>query len=112
MFLFFLLHPTCGFFSNLCSFAMNHSSLTVAILIVSDTASAYPSTDKCVPELHRVFHEAGSTWRIVHTQIVPDDPKAIQLFIKRWTDDNDFVNCIITSGGTGFSIKDQTPEVC
>lgn len=86
--------------------------LRVAILIVSDTASKDPSTEKCVPELHAVFHEAGGHWDIVHTQIVPDDPNSIQSFVKQWTDGDNFVNCIITSGGTGFSIKDSTPEVC
>jgi gephyrin len=90
---------------------MDHPMLRVAILIVSDTASQDPTTDKCVPELHAVFHEAGSHWNIVHTQIVPDDPNAIQLFVRQWTDGNEFANCIITSGGTGFGTKDRTPEV-
>jgi gephyrin len=91
---------------------MDDSILRVAILIVSDTASQDPSTDKCVPELHSVFHEAGTNWSIAHTQIVPDDPNAIQTFVRQWADGDNFVNCIITSGGTGFSTKDNTPEVC
>jgi gephyrin len=87
---------------------MAQENMKAAILIVSDTASADPSTDKCIPVLKEVF---GSSWDIIDASIVPDEVKAIQEYIKKWTDLEEYANCIVTSGGTGFAIKDNTPEV-
>lgn len=87
------------------------SQLTAAILIISETAAKDPETDKCGDTLKDVFHKDGaSQWgvRIVH--IVPDAADDIQAFIHRWTDSEDAVNLIVTSGGTGFTPKDITPE--
>ncbi|KAJ5431137.1 MoeA C-terminal domain IV [Penicillium cf. griseofulvum] len=64
------------------------ANLKVAILIVSDTASKDPASDK----------------------IVPDDVFQIQQSIYEWTDSPNWYNLILLSGGTGFSIKDNTPE--
>jgi gephyrin len=87
---------------------MEQEKMKAAILIVSDTASADPSTDKCIPVLKEVF---GDSWDIINTSIVPDEVNAIQEYIKKWSDLEAFANCIVTSGGTGFAIKDNTPEV-
>lgn len=43
--------------------------------------------------------------------IVPDEIHAIQKVIEQWTSD-DALNLVITTGGTGFSPRDITPEVC
>jgi gephyrin len=40
-----------------------------------------------------------------------DDVTAIQNIIQGYTDGADNVNLVVTSGGTGFSHKDVTPEV-
>lgn len=84
-------------------------NLTAAILVISDTASVEPSTDKAGPTLREVFTAAD--WDIVDTQIVPDDVLSIQRFVQRWSDGEDAANAIVTSGGTGFAVKDVTPEV-
>lgn len=104
-------YSTLRFLSDCSQFQMDQLILRVAILIVSDTAYQDPSTDKCVDELHSIFRDAGSHWNVVHSQIVPDDPKAIELFVRQWADGSNFTHCIITSGGTGFATKDNTPEV-
>ena len=45
-------------------------------------------------------------------QIIPDDVLEIQRAITRWTDQGDErINLVVTSGGTGFAVKDLTPEV-
>ncbi|KAF2754423.1 hypothetical protein EJ05DRAFT_494407 [Pseudovirgaria hyperparasitica] len=90
---------------------MSDSKLTAAILIVSDTASQNASTDRCGPALKEVFEsdERGS-FAVSEVKIVPDSTEAIQHFIKHNTDHADPVNLIITSGGTGFAVKDSTPE--
>jgi gephyrin len=86
--------------------------LKAAILIVSETASQDPSTDKCIPILKEVFGNLGSgQWDVSDTEIVPDNVLAIQKTIRNWTDDAEPINLIVTSGGTGFATKDVTPEV-
>jgi gephyrin len=88
------------------------TKLKAAILIVSDTASKNASTDKCIPVLKDVFGSIGDNqWEVTETGIVPDDVLAIQKNIRRWTDCEEPVNLIVTSGGTGFATKDVTPEV-
>jgi hypothetical protein len=88
------------------------SKLKAAILVVSETASKDPSTDRCIPTLKDVFGTIGDNqWEVVETDFVPDDVLAIQKNIKKWSDGPEPVNLIVTSGGTGFAIKDVTPEV-
>jgi gephyrin len=86
--------------------------LKAAILVVSETASQDPSSDKCIPILKDVFGNLGNEqWNIAETEIVPDSVLAIQKTIRKWTDGADPINLIISSGGTGFATKDVTPEV-
>jgi gephyrin len=89
-----------------------NTKLKAAILIVSDTASKDASADKCIPTLKDVFDKVGDDqWEVTETGIVPDDVLAIQRTIRGWTDCYDSINLIVTSGGTGFSTRDVTPEV-
>jgi len=86
--------------------------LRAAIIVVSETASKDPSTDKCVPALRRVFAEdGGDRWATPETRIVPDSVLDIQRAVTSFTDGEDMANLIVTSGGTGFAQKDVTPEV-
>jgi gephyrin len=92
--------------------ATTDSKLKAAILIVSETASQDPSTDKCIPILKEVFGNLGNDqWDVSTTEIVPDHVLTIQKTIRNWTDGAEPVNLIVTSGGTGFATKDVTPEV-
>ncbi|KAK5107631.1 hypothetical protein LTR62_000966 [Meristemomyces frigidus] len=88
--------------------------LRAAILIVSETATRDPTTDKGIPALKEVFARvAGDKWDVVETKIVPDQKQAISDAVKTWTDDSvddGYVNLVLTSGGTGFTQKDVTPE--
>jgi molybdopterin biosynthesis enzyme MoaB len=86
--------------------------LKAAILVVSETATQDPSTDACIPTLTDVFGKLGNDqWDVSETEIVPDSVLAIQKAIRSWTDREDPVNLIVSSGGTGFATKDVTPEV-
>ncbi|KAI4248732.1 MAG: hypothetical protein L6R42_009167, partial [Xanthoria sp. 1 TBL-2021] len=90
---------------------MSNEKLTVAILIISDTAFHDPSTDEARPILTDVFRQdGGNQWTISETQIVPDDVLAIQRRVVGWCDGEKSPNLIITTGGTGFTPKDNTPE--
>jgi gephyrin len=90
---------------------MDKSSLKAAVLIVSTTAAKDPSTDQSGDVLKSVFGEAGGQWEVVETKIVSDDVLEIQTSVTGWTDREDAVNLVITSGGTGFAVSDRTPEV-
>ncbi|WPH04606.1 gephyrin [Acrodontium crateriforme] len=85
--------------------------LRVAILIVSETASRDPSSDKGIPALQQCFASSGGdNWETSDTLIVTDSVLDIQRAIIQWTDGEQYVNLIVTSGGTGFTQKDVTPE--
>ena len=87
------------------------ATLRAAILIVSETASKDPSTDKGIPALQKVFaSKAGERWTCEETRIVRDDVLEIQRAVVGWCDGGD-VNLVLTSGGTGFTGGDVTPEV-
>lgn len=91
---------------------MGDSKLKAAVLIVSETASNDPSTDKCIPTLKDVFNNLGNDqWEVAATEIISDSILDIQKQIRTWTDGEIPINLIVTSGGTGFATKDVTPEV-
>ncbi|KAI4277347.1 MAG: hypothetical protein LQ337_001838 [Flavoplaca oasis] len=90
---------------------MSEARLAAAILVVSDTASRDPSTDKAGPILADVFNQYGSNqWAVSEIQIVSDDVVAIQRQVVQWCDGEASPNLIVTTGGTGFTLKDNTPE--
>ncbi|OHW91357.1 molybdenum cofactor synthesis domain-containing protein [Colletotrichum incanum] len=92
---------------------MTDAPLKVAILIVSTTASKDPSTDKSELILRDVIeNEGGGKWKVTETKIVQDHVPQIQRQIMLWADLGPIegVNLILTTGGTGFAVSDNTPE--
>ena len=86
-------------------------SLTSAILVVSDTASADPTTDRSAKILADTLKADGNgSWAVEKTVIVPDDNTAIQREIQNLVDGMNPVSLVLTTGGTGFAVKDVTPE--
>jgi hypothetical protein len=91
---------------------MGDASLRPAILVISDTAAKDPSTDKAGNLLTDTFAvDGGDRWHSPFVKIVPDSIIEIQRTIQQWSDGEDYFNLIITTGGTGFAVKDVTPEV-
>ncbi|KAF1810511.1 hypothetical protein P152DRAFT_460651 [Eremomyces bilateralis CBS 781.70] len=88
----------------------DRNKLRAGILIVSDTATKDPSTDRTIPLLKELFRSVSSQWDIAETLIVPDNVLEIQRAVRLWTDGEVVMNLVVTSGGTGFALKDQTPE--
>lgn len=87
-------------------------TLKAAVLVVSTTASKDPTTDAAGDALRSVFEQDGAgRWQVVETKIVPDSVALIQRQLMLWADSADPVNLIVTTGGTGFAVSDQTPEV-
>jgi molybdopterin adenylyltransferase len=82
-------------------------SLRIAILTVSDRSAHGQRQDASGPALAAEIEAQG--WTVVRLGLVPDDFKAIQDQLIAWTGAED-VDVILTTGGTGFSPRDQTPE--
>lgn len=77
----------------------------IAVLTVSDTRSL--DEDKSGKTLADRVEAAGH--RLADRQIVTDDIPAIQNQIKKWIEDP-AVDVVITTGGTGFTGRDVTPD--
>lgn len=77
----------------------------IAVLTVSDTRTL--EEDKSGQTLADRILEAGH--RLAGREIVPDDVDAIRILVQRWSED-DAIDVIITTGGTGFTGRDVTPE--
>jgi molybdenum cofactor synthesis domain-containing protein len=48
-------------------------------------------------------------WEVVQKTVVPDDVLKIKQVLAAWADSNE-MDVILTTGGTGFSPRDVTPE--
>ncbi|KAI9713140.1 MAG: hypothetical protein M1820_001125 [Bogoriella megaspora] len=88
---------------------MSDERLRAAVLIISETASRDPSTDRCIPLLRDIF-DSSEQWNVSKSKIISDDILEIQRSITEWTDGAEPIHLIVTSGGTGFATKDITPE--
>ena len=79
--------------------------LKIAVLTVSDTRSL--KDDKSGALLVQRIVAAGHY--VAERSIVTDDIEAIRSRVKAWADDP-VIDVIITTGGTGFTGRDVTPE--
>lgn len=79
----------------------------VAILTASDKASAGERTDESGELVARMVHEAGH--EVMRRDIVPDNRALIAEHLRVWADD-ELCDVIITTGGTGLTERDVTPE--
>ena len=78
-----------------------------AILITSDRAYSGERPDATGPLLKNSLSESG--YSVVDLVIVPDDQKIIVSTLKKWVL-NQKIHLVLTSGGTGLSPRDVTPE--
>ena len=79
--------------------------LNIAVLTVSDTRT--PDSDASGALLAGRLTAAGH--RLAARALVPDDVEAIRSQVRAWIEDPG-VDVILTTGGTGFSPRDVTPE--
>ncbi len=79
--------------------------LRIAVLAVSDTRDQ--ETDKSGALLAELLTLAGH--ELAKKMIVKDDVEAIRDQVRSWVDD-DGVDVVISTGGTGFAPRDVTPE--
>jgi molybdenum cofactor biosynthesis protein B len=79
--------------------------LNIAVLTISDTRVS--KDDRSGDTLVARLQEAGH--KLAARAIVTDDVSLIQAQVKAWADDSG-VDIIITTGGTGFTGRDVTPD--
>jgi molybdenum cofactor biosynthesis protein B len=77
----------------------------IAVLTMSDTRSA--KEDKSGDLLAAFIQDAGHV--LADRKLVRDDEQAIRQIVEGWINDPQ-VDCVITTGGTGFTGRDVTPE--
>lgn len=79
--------------------------LRIAVLTISDTRTEETDTSGglLVSRLKEAGHELAAK------SIVPDDIETIRAQVRNWADDEG-VDLIISTGGTGFTPRDVTPE--
>ena len=79
--------------------------LNISIIIVSDTRTA--GTDKSGKLLKKLIGESGH--RVIEKIIIPDDIYAIRSSVSNYITNKE-IDVVITSGGTGITGRDGTPE--
>jgi molybdopterin adenylyltransferase len=82
-------------------------NLRFGILTISDRSASGKRTDASGPALANAVLSKG--WQITQDAIVPDVLGTIKDLLVSWVDSGD-LDVILTTGGTGFSPRDVTPE--
>jgi len=80
---------------------------TAAVITVSDKGSVGERVDTGGPLVAKMLTEAG--YDMIYTSIVPDERPDIERELRKCADELDIALCV-TTGGTGFSPRDVTPE--
>ena len=81
--------------------------MRVAILTVSDGCSSGEREDRSGDQI--VQWCARLDYEVKHRSVVPDEADQIAPQLMRWADSGE-VDVVLTTGGTGFSPRDVTPE--
>ena len=79
----------------------------IGIITVSDRSSRDERTDLSGTAL--VEMAKSKSWDVAETLIIPDDLDVLRDTLVLWADSGD-LDIILTTGGTGFSPRDITPE--
>ena len=86
---------------------MNKATIKAVVLTISDSASRAEREDLSGPAVVAELQSLKA--EIVATEILPDDRTLIADRLRHFADSGK-ANLIITTGGTGFSPRDVTPE--
>jgi len=80
---------------------------TIGILTISDKGSIGERQDKSGEAIREIF--SGMDVRIVNYDIIPDEKELIVEKLVKWADEGD-LDVVVTTGGTGLTSRDVTPE--
>ena len=82
--------------------------INVGIISVSDRAFYKVYQDKGIPEIEKIFSSV-TTFKVIKKIIIPDEKEIIKENLVNLSD-IDKLDIIITTGGTGPSSRDVTPD--
>lgn len=80
---------------------------TAAVITVSDMGSRGLRQDTSGPAVRAMLEEAG--FSVAHTAILPDEMEQVSAELRDCADRRR-IDLIVTTGGTGLSPRDVTPE--
>lgn len=80
---------------------------TAAVITVSDKGARGERKDTSGPAVRAMLEEAG--FEVVYTNIIPDEMEQIKAELIQCADERK-IALVMTTGGTGFSQRDITPE--
>ena len=80
---------------------------TAAVITISDKGSRGERVDTSGPAVCRMLEDAG--FDVVYTNIIPDEMDQIKAELITCADEKK-IGLVMTTGGTGFSQRDITPE--
>lgn len=83
------------------------SPFRVGVVTISDKGSQGQRDDRSGPEIVRLVKAAGGT--VVSAKVIPDERNLIMGLLLALADSGE-VDLVLTTGGTGFSPRDVTPE--
>jgi molybdenum cofactor synthesis domain-containing protein len=86
---------------------MIDAKFTAGVLTISDKGSQGKRADESGPIAVSMLEKEG--FFVARQGIVPDDRRLIAETLKAWADD-ECLSLIVTSGGTGLSPDDMTPQ--
>jgi len=81
-------------------------SYATAVIVLSDRAAAGTRADLCIPVMREML---GDLFEIQAAVILPDEAASLQAKLIELADAGS-VELILTSGGTGLSPRDRTPQ--
>ncbi|HET7010021.1 MAG TPA: MogA/MoaB family molybdenum cofactor biosynthesis protein [Anaerolineales bacterium] len=81
--------------------------MKIGLLTISDRSARGERADESGPALRRRIEGLG--WQVPEASMVPDEQSEIEAVLRRWADGGQ-VDVILTTGGTGLSARDCTPE--
>ena len=82
-------------------------SIRAGVLTVSDKGSRGERVDTAGPAVAALIEGRGAN--VANREIVPDERPQIAALLRRWAD-QDRLDLILTTGGTGLGPRDSTPE--
>jgi molybdopterin adenylyltransferase len=83
--------------------------MKIGRLTISDRASAGVYEDRSGPEIEKVLREYLGADAFFESAIVPDEVELISAALRKFTEVQK-CDMVVTTGGTGISARDVTPE--
>ncbi len=81
--------------------------MRIGILTVSDRSARGERPDLSGPAIEKTITDQG--WSVIRMEIMPDEMLMLKKALANWADSGK-MDIILTTGGTGFSPRDVTPE--